>query len=292
MALKINLEQLQAFCATATYGSFSAASRALGKSQSVISIQVMQLEEIFEYSLFVRGYKPHLTRRGELLFRHAESILRQVENFERHAASLQSSQNSVFRIGVDNSLYLCNFFDILSQWAKKYPFIEFAIERMQTSELVQSMKDQRVDMALCTSDRLYSDFNYIIIGKFQKQILVAKDHPLTKIVNLTLKDLQNFPHIVVESQIIKDDEKIVLSPSRHVVNNYFFGVNLVAKGMGFMVIPHNMLNIKTIFNDELTFLSSQRIPLGETVLSLVWQDGLDGCQGVKELIETIKNDLY
>ena len=94
------------------------------------------------------------------------------------------------------------------------------------------------------------------------------------------------------TMVLLDDEKIVLSPSRHVVNNYFFGVNLVAKGMGFMVIPHNMLNIKTIFNDELTFLSSQRIPLGETVLSLVWQDGLDGCQGVKELIETIKNDLY
>ena len=57
MALKINLEQLQAFCATAAHGSFSAAYRALGKSQSVISTQVMQLEEIFEYPLFVRGYK-------------------------------------------------------------------------------------------------------------------------------------------------------------------------------------------------------------------------------------------
>ena len=292
MALKINLEQLQAFCATAAHGSFSAASRALGKSQSVISTQVMQLEEIFEYPLFVRGYKPQLTRRGELLFRHAESILRQLENFERHAASLQSSQSSVFRIGVDNSLYPFNFFDILSQWAKKNPFVEFVIDRLQSSDLVQCMKDQRIDMALCTTEKLYSDFNYSIIGKFQKQILVAKDHPLTKIVNLTIKDLQNYPHIVVESQIAKDDEKIVFSPSRHVVNNYFFGVNLVAKGMGFMIIPHNMLNIETIFNDKLTFLNTQRIPLGETVLSLVWQDGVDVAPGVKELIETIKNDLY
>ena len=62
--------------------------------------------------------------------------------------------------------------------------------------------------------------------------------------------------------------------------------------MGFMIIPHNMLNIETIFNDKLTFLNTQRIPLGETVLSLVWQDGVDVAPGVKELIETIKNDLY
>ena len=92
---------------------------------------------------------------------------------------------------------------------EKNPFVEFVIDRLQSSDLVQCMKDQRIDMALCTTEKLYSDFNYSIIGKFQKQILVAKDHPLTKIVNLTIKDLQNYPHIVVESQITKDDEKIV-----------------------------------------------------------------------------------
>ena len=69
-------EVLQAFVQAATQGSFSAAARKLGKSQSTVSAAVASLEIDLDVVLFDRSSrKPTLTPAGHVLLERAEQVL-------------------------------------------------------------------------------------------------------------------------------------------------------------------------------------------------------------------------
>ncbi len=69
-------EVLLAFVQAATQGSFSAAARKLGRSQSTISTAVASLEIDLDLMLFDRSSrKPTLTPAGHVMLQRAEAIL-------------------------------------------------------------------------------------------------------------------------------------------------------------------------------------------------------------------------
>lgn len=69
-------EVLLAFVQAATQGSFSAAARKLGRSQSTISAAVASLEIDLDLQLFDRSSrKPTLTPAGHVMLQKAEAIL-------------------------------------------------------------------------------------------------------------------------------------------------------------------------------------------------------------------------
>jgi len=74
--MRYSPESLQAFVQTAESGSFSAAARALGKSQSTVSAAVANLEIDLGFSLFDRrGRQPSLTEAGQRALAQVREIL-------------------------------------------------------------------------------------------------------------------------------------------------------------------------------------------------------------------------
>jgi DNA-binding transcriptional ArsR family regulator len=71
-----SLDAIAAFSTAAELGSFSAAARRLGKSQSTISEAIANLEIDLGVSLFERsGRQPVLTQAGQQLLSHARQLL-------------------------------------------------------------------------------------------------------------------------------------------------------------------------------------------------------------------------
>ena len=82
-------EVLQAFVQAATHGSFSAAARKLGKSQSTVSAAVASLEIDLDVVLFDRSSrKPTLTPAGHVLLQRAEQVLEASSRLELAASQL------------------------------------------------------------------------------------------------------------------------------------------------------------------------------------------------------------
>lgn len=82
-------EVLQAFVQAATQGSFSAAARKLGKSQSTVSAAVASLEIDLDVVLFDRSSrKPTLTAAGHVLLQRAEQVLEASSRLELAASQL------------------------------------------------------------------------------------------------------------------------------------------------------------------------------------------------------------
>ncbi len=85
------LDQLQVFLTVAETGSFSAASRALNRAQSVVSYTIANLEAQLEVSLFERNgvRQPRLTDEGRAMLEDARRIVAGLQEMRARAKGLK-----------------------------------------------------------------------------------------------------------------------------------------------------------------------------------------------------------
>ncbi len=99
----VDLKALRALVSVADHGSFRAAARATGYTQSAVSHQVGLLERALQAPLFTRpGGRGAvvLTPAGEVAYRRARRILGEVDSLGADVATLQSGERQTLRIGV------------------------------------------------------------------------------------------------------------------------------------------------------------------------------------------------
>jgi DNA-binding transcriptional LysR family regulator len=99
----IDLKALRALVAVADQGSFRAAARSLGYTQSAISHQVGTLERALEAPLFTRpGGRGAvaLTPAGDVAYIRARRVLGEVETLGADIAAIQRGETQTLRVGV------------------------------------------------------------------------------------------------------------------------------------------------------------------------------------------------
>ena len=169
-------EVLQAFVQAATQGSFSAAARKLGRSQSTVSAAVASLEIDLNLTLFDRTTrKPTLTPAGYVMLQRAEDILAATRRLEMAASQLSQGVEAKLTVALSDTYQSDRFEASLSAFEQRYPDLELecliaecddlvalvqsgraqvAFAEMQDSyppDLVSSTVDERTDIALFAS---------------------------------------------------------------------------------------------------------------------------------------------
>lgn len=169
-------EVLQAFVQAATQGSFSAAARKLGRSQSTVSAAVASLEIDLNLTLFDRTTrKPTLTPAGYVMLQRAEDILAATSRLEMAASQLSQGVEAKLTVALSDTYQSARFEASLSAFEQRYPDLELecliaecddlvalvqsgraqvAFAEMQDSyppDLVSSTVDERTDIALFAS---------------------------------------------------------------------------------------------------------------------------------------------
>ncbi|WP_394495194.1 LysR family transcriptional regulator [Shewanella sp. ENK2] len=105
-----SIEQLKAFVAAANTGSFSAASRDLGKAQSRVSTAISNLEIDLGFKLFDRSHRlPVLTEQGEQLLIEAKAVIAQCERLNSRAMSVQTNNELALTIAIDEAVPISTF---------------------------------------------------------------------------------------------------------------------------------------------------------------------------------------
>src|SRR5262245_52921345 len=95
-----DLRRLRAFHAVARSGSFSAAARELGYTQSVVSHHVAPLESEFALTLVNRGTRPvSLTDAGTRLLRRSEPALGHITAAEDELRAVAGLEQGTLRVG-------------------------------------------------------------------------------------------------------------------------------------------------------------------------------------------------
>src|ERR1700674_3636065 len=98
----ITLDQLRTFIAAADEGSFSAAGRKLGRTQSLISQTLANLETQLEVKLFDRSARyPRLTDQGRSLLADARTVADNIDGFKARARAMKEGLESELSIAVE-----------------------------------------------------------------------------------------------------------------------------------------------------------------------------------------------
>ena len=109
------IEQLKAFIAAAETGSFSAASRKLGKAQSRISTAIANLEIDLGFELFDRSGKyPVLTESGKQMLIDAEAIMQQCQRMNARAIAVNAGDPLTFHVAIDEAVPVNTFETLFS----------------------------------------------------------------------------------------------------------------------------------------------------------------------------------
>jgi DNA-binding transcriptional LysR family regulator len=290
----MNIDNLKAFEAVYRTGGFSSASKELFRSQPAISLAVKSLEENLGHRLFERfgPLKVKPTQEGALLHELTAPLLRDYEALKkRFSESVGKTDSHEIRIATHEAVIAYVFPDIVQAFARKYPKLKFTMIRSNKSDILKSVLSGDADFGITTVGKAPRGIEFCIFREHKRVLITPKNHPLTKLKNLTPKDLATYPFILPPKQ----------SETRSLVDNFFEAKrlkhtatlemtgrdavkNYVEKGLGISIMtdyylfPHD--------KDRLVVTDLTRF-FPPTTRDLLWRKGKVFSPIQKELIDSL-----
>lgn len=152
---------LLTFTAVCEHGTFGAAARALGYTQSAVSQQVARLEHLVGGALFIRpgGPRPvELTSLGDLLGHHAEAVLDRIAATARAVSRHHAGDGGHVDLGTFQSMSATVVPAILHELRSHHPDIDLRLEqRLGHAELLDLLRARVVDLTFSDADALDDD---------------------------------------------------------------------------------------------------------------------------------------
>jgi DNA-binding transcriptional LysR family regulator len=240
-------DQLVAFVAVATEGSFTLAAQRLHKSQSAISKLVRNLEAELGVLLFNRSsYRASLTDAGRTLSGRALGVLEGVRELEALGRALAGSHEAVVRVAIDAITPLYLVLDVLRSVGKKYADVRLELSTEHMGGAVEALEEGRVELAI--TSRLEVDPRRIESEPFTRVAIVPvahRDHPVARASGpVPASLLQKHPQIVLSDSAQRD-----LSPAINVleggvrwnVSDVAAKKQIIVAGMGWGGLPRHLV---------------------------------------------------
>lgn len=146
--MNYTLHQLKIFVKVADNKSITKAAEELHLTQPAVSIQLKKLQEQFKIPLTeVVGQRLYITDFGREIAGVARTIIDQAEAIEHKALAYQGQLYGKIKIAVvSTGKYVIPYF--LTDFFKKHPGVELIIDVTNKSRVLESLKENEVDIAL------------------------------------------------------------------------------------------------------------------------------------------------
>ena len=174
----------------------SATAQSLFTSQPGISKQIRLLEDELGVEVFARSGK-HLTRvtpAGEAILKTAGEILRKVETIKQAAQEFSDEKRGSLSIATTHTQARYALPPSIETFIEKYPEVSLHMHQGTPMQISELAADGTVDFAIATEAlELFSDLLMMPCYRWNRCILVPKDHPLARVGELTLEDVASYP---------------------------------------------------------------------------------------------------
>ena len=146
------IRELRTFLAVAENGSFAAAARVVGRTQSAITVQMKALEEEFGIALFDRSRRPPvLSPAGQAFLPHAAGA---VDAYDRlYRAGVDTSVEGHLRLGVLPSVITGVMPRALVALRERYPALHVELAMGLSQDLVERVRAGALDAAVVSDFR-------------------------------------------------------------------------------------------------------------------------------------------
>lgn len=256
----MDFHQLEYVIAIAEEKNFSKAAKKLYISQPSLSQYIMRLEDQLGIKLFDRTASPLiLTYAGEKYLKAAKNILDLKNRLGRELGDIADSKKGRLTIGIPSSIerYLLPL--VLPEFYQRFPGIELVIEEYSSIQLEELLLAGEVDIAILHLPVQNERIVYEPIS-VEKIFLVAPSG------NHTRSLIEFEKHNKLDFSYLKDEKFIILKPGYRMrfvadeifrraqfkpnilleIRNLDTAYNLASAGMGFTLIPENILRFLNI----------------------------------------------
>jgi len=196
---------LRYFAEVATKGSFRAAAESLNIAPSAVNRQVTNLEHDLGIKLFERARGRsglRLTDAGRILQFRVRAALNELYIANDEINALQGLQRGHVIIGVNEGLATNLIPRAVRSFNEQYPSITYTILVDNTRRLVSRLRAGEIDFAVGYNFPTNTDLRFVEKLSLKMFLITARDHPLSKLPNVTISDLNNVNLVLPDSSLL------------------------------------------------------------------------------------------
>jgi len=194
----MDTEKCKALLCTIETGSLSAAAEALGYTPSGISRMMASLESETGFPLLVRGRNGVVpTKECKTLLPTIRSLAKWGDQYIQQAQEIRGLNAGVVTIGIASVGFYRWFSKLVSSFCKEYPNIEVRILDGFSTELVDALEEQRVD--LCLISKREGNFNWIHLADEELVAWVPANSRFARNETFPISSFAEEPYIEVKN---------------------------------------------------------------------------------------------
>ena len=192
----MKLQQLRYIWEVANHNlNVSATAASLYTSQPGISKQIRLLEDELGAEIFSRSGK-HLTKVtpiGEEILSMASNILREVDSIKQLAQEHKNPKTGSLDIATTHTQARYALPEVIQKFIHKYPQVGLHMHQGTPVQIAEKAAEATVDFAIATEAmELFSDLIMMPCYRWNRCILVPKNHPLARLKYVSLADVAQY----------------------------------------------------------------------------------------------------
>jgi DNA-binding transcriptional LysR family regulator len=197
--MSYTLKQLRYFVAAAEAGSVTGAGQRLHVSQPSISAAIAQLEERFGVALFIRHHAQglSLTTAGRRLLTEAKALLDHAEDLRQRAIGLGKDLAGDLHVGCFQTFAPLVLPQALREFAVAFPDITVHLHENHVQGVLDTLRGGQSELALTYDLALGEDIDFSPLTEVPLYAFIAEDHPLAGQERVSLRDLVDYPMVLL-----------------------------------------------------------------------------------------------
>lgn len=241
----MNLKQLRAFVAVATYQSFAQAGEHLHLSQPALSLTIKGLEEHLGGALLARTTRSvSLTPEGEVLLPLARQLLADWDNTEellRQRFTLQLGRVSLAAMPAFAGNLLP---PVLKVFRERYPRVNVTVHDVINEQVLELVRHRRVELGIGFEPEASEPLSFKPLYLDRFVAVVPRDSPLAGQTQVSWEQLlkQDFialqrpsaVRLLLERHVAADHGKLAVAFESHQLSTVG---RMVANGLGVSAVP-------------------------------------------------------
>ncbi len=244
--MDMNIQKYMAFVKTVEHGSFTKAAEMLNYSQSGISRMINDLEKEWKVVLLERGKTGvKLTSDGMKLLPCTKSVCVEYEKLQMEVDELNGLQSGLIRIGTFSSVATHWLPNIIREFQKAYPNIDYELLLGDYTEIESWISDGRVD---CGFLRLPTrpEFETVFLEQDRLLAILPENHALAHLEKIPVASLCDEPFMLLEkgakAEVSEIFERCNLTPNVHFTTWDDYAImSMVESGLGISILPELIL---------------------------------------------------
>lgn len=256
----MNLNQLYYFKVLSQYEHYTLASKELFISQPSLTYAIKELEKELGLPLFDKvGRNIKLNEHGKIFLQYVNQSLSILDKGVDILKNRGKDQLQVINMSVIPTVVNTFLAPIMMTMKKTHPSLQIQFRSERTLDIIQGVEDLTYDFGIC-SKLENNHLIYLPLLHEELILITCKDHPLSKLKNVTFQDIAQYPLVTYQKEISIYSTVMDLFHEQQLNPQVLYELDdessigsMVSRGFGVAIVANNEL-LKP-FNDI------ERIPL-------------------------------